>query len=524
MQLPVTYQKTLLCLALFIITFALYSPILDDEFVWDAAVLHQDASLNSMDNLFSGFTTQAMPETRENGQGAKALKYYRPFTRALHVVEHQFFALDPFGYKLTNILLHATVVILLFAFVASVQGSKPVAFLSALLFLVKPIHTEAVAWAYSDSYLLMSVFALTSLLAFRLKNHLFAMAAFVLALLSHEIGVLLFPVVALYVFLVEKRATGRELICLLPYLLLTLAFLGLRRWVVGPLPLSSVDPFSFLNTAAFVFAKYSKIFFWPDAPVTVYLRELYTTPNVYSVVGYLLMALAAWASWLLWHRDRQLLFWFLWFFVWSAVSYNIGSLGAYMMAEKLIYLASAGLGVVVVTLLARALGEYPRPLYAGLCVVALVYAVNTSQRLPYWHDTRSYLQKALEHTPDFPIGWYTMANEYRTEGNYDQALKALQQVVKYDANFSLAHNNIGNIHYIQGRIPQAVGSWKKASHDDPTNPQPYFNIGMAMQQLGRPKEALEYYERYLMYAEQPDPRARQQVESLRSALGVSSSQ
>lgn len=524
MQLPVTYQKTLLSLALLVITFALYWPILDDEFVWDAAVLHQDASLNSMDNLFSGFTMQAMPETRENGQRTTILKYYRPFTRALHVVEHQLFGVNPFGYKLTNILLHAAVVILLFAFVASVQGSKPVAFFAALLFLVKPIHTEAVAWAYSDSYLLMSVFALTSLLAFRLKNHLLAMAAFVLALLSHEMGVLLLPIVGLYAVLVEKRTTGRELFSLVPYLLLTLAFLGLRRWAVGPLPLSSVDPLTFLNTAAFVFAKYLKIFVWPDAPVTVYLRELYATPNAYAVAGYFLMALCAWACWRLWRRDRQLLFWFLWFFVWSAVSYNIGSLGAYMMAEKLIYIASAGLGVVVVTLLVRAFGEYPRQVYAGLAAVALVCAVNTSQRLPYWHDTQSYLQKALEHTPDFPIGWYAMANVYRVQGNYDQALKALQQVVKYDEDFSLAHNNIGNIHYIQGRIPQAVGSWQKAVRDDPTNPQPYFNIGMAMQQLGRPKEALEYYEHYLAYAEQPDPRARQQIESLRSSLGVSSPQ
>jgi tetratricopeptide (TPR) repeat protein len=117
-----------------------------------------------------------------------------------------------------------------------------------------------------------------------------------------------------------------------------------------------------------------------------------------------------------------------------------------------------------------------------------------------------------------------MANAYRAQGNYDQALTALQQVVKYDEGFSLAHNNIGNIHYIQGRIPQAVDSWQKALHGDPTNPQPYFNIGMAMQQLGRPKKALEYYELYLAHAERPDPRARQRIEMLRGSLGGSSSQ
>jgi len=520
MQLTVTYQKTLLCLALLAVTFALYWPALDDEFVWDAAVLHQDPSLGSVSSLFSGFTAQAMQGAHDNGQGTRVLKYYRPFTKALHVVEHQLFGVDPFPYKLINIALHGTVAILLFTLVASIQASLPMAFFAALLFLVKPIHTEAVAWTYSDSYLLVALFALASLLALRRKSHPLALVAFSLALLSHEIGVLLLPIVALYGILVEQRTTRRGLLALVPYLLLTLAFLALRRWVVGPVPLSAVDPLVFANTAAYVFAKYLKIFLWPDAPVTLYLQALYPTANTYVVAGYLLLLLCGWIAWLLWRRDRVLLFWFLWFFIWSAVSYNIGSFGEYLMAEKIIYLASAGLGVLVVALLLRGFSQHSSLAYAGLVGVALVYAVNTSRRLPYWQDTHAYLVKALEYAPAFPAGWYTLANVYREAGKYGQALMALEQAVAHNPNFSLALNNIGNIHFLQGRIPQAAEYWQKAVQSDPTNPQPYYNIGMAMQRMGKPHQALEYYEQYLVLAEQPDPRASQSIDNLRRSLGV----
>ncbi len=520
MRLPAFNQRMTLGAVLFALVFILYWPTLSNEFVWDAAIIHKDPSLNSLDNMFSGFSTQALAEGKENGKLATVLKYYRPFTKALHVLEHQVFGMEPFGYNLTNVLLHAAVTLLVFTLVASVQGSTTVAFFAALLFLVKPTHTEAVAWAYSDSYLLMSVFALTTLLAFRRNNQLLAYGTFTLALLTQEMGVLLLPILALFAVLVENKTTKRELMSLAPYVLITAIFLGLRRMVVGPLPLPGVEPLAFINTGAYVFAKYLKIFLWPDAPVTVYLKALYSTPNAYVVAGYLLMALAGLAAWLLWRRDRVMLFWFCWFFAWSAVSYNIGQFGEYLMAEKIIYLASVGFCVVIATLAVRAFGGRPRLVYSGLCAVALVYALNTWQRLQYWHDTKAYLVKALEYAPSFSFGWYALAHEYLVQEQYDLALPALEQAAAHKDNFSLALNDIGNIYFMQGRIIQAAEFWKKAVQGDPTNPQPYFNIGMVMQRMNRPKDAMEYYEQYLSHSDQPDPYALQKINNLRQSLNI----
>ncbi len=512
--------RTLMSVILIALVFTLYWPALNNEFVWDANAFREDTSLRSMDNLFSGFSAQAVQKVEDNGDRMTHLRYYRPFTKALHVLEYQMFGQESFGYNLTNIMLHAAVTLLVFALVISVQGSVPVAFFSALLFLVKPTHTEAVAWAYSDSYLLMAMFALTTLLAFRRKKQLLACAAFTLALLSHEMGILLLPILGLYAILVENRTTRSELLSLVPYVLIAAVFLGMRRVIVGPLPLPDVELLTFFNTASFVFAKYLKIFLWPDAPVTIYQQVLYSTPNVYVVAGYLLIALTGLVAWQLWRRDRVMLFWFCWFFVWSAVSYNIGRFGEYLMAEKIIYLASVGFCVVVVTLAVRAFGTRPRMVYSGLCAVALVYAVNTWQRLPFWHDTETYLVKGLEHAPKFAIGWYALGNLYISQNQYDQALPALEQAAANKESFSLAFNNMANIHFLQGRTLQAAELWKKAVQGDPTNPLPYFNIGMVMQQMGRSHEALKYYEQYLAHTDQPVPRALQQIEGLRRSLGV----
>ena len=67
--------------------------------------------------------------------------YYRPLLFLSFFVDHLFWGLNPFGYHLTNLLIHLANVMLVFYLVRLVCGSEDLALFSSLFFAVHPIQT-----------------------------------------------------------------------------------------------------------------------------------------------------------------------------------------------------------------------------------------------------------------------------------------------------------------------------------------------------------------------------------------------
>ncbi|KFM66242.1 Transmembrane and TPR repeat-containing protein 3, partial [Stegodyphus mimosarum] len=66
-------------------------------------------------------------------------KSYRPLCVLTYRVNYYFHKLQPFGYHLTNIVLHS-VVCLLYMRICAMFVPRTTAFLAALLFAVHPVH------------------------------------------------------------------------------------------------------------------------------------------------------------------------------------------------------------------------------------------------------------------------------------------------------------------------------------------------------------------------------------------------
>src|SRR5260370_40769790 len=82
-------------------------------------------------------------------QPNKVSAVFRPVTFATFAVNYKLNGDRPFGYHLLNLLLHAGVTMLLFLVLREILANEPrgdiIAFVTALLFAVHPLHTEAVA-------------------------------------------------------------------------------------------------------------------------------------------------------------------------------------------------------------------------------------------------------------------------------------------------------------------------------------------------------------------------------------------
>jgi tetratricopeptide (TPR) repeat protein len=508
---PATIAAT--AVMLFLVALLAYGPSLKTGFVWDAEYLYtRNPELQNLENLSRVFGSTVLGEDA-TGERAASLRYYRPLTKAYYIVGYAAFGESPIAYKTVSAILHATVTLLVFLFILSVTSNTFIATFATLLFTVNPIHTEAVVWTYSVSYLLVACFSLGTLLLYRSGKTILALGAFAAALLSHEMAVLVLPVLFIHKWLLEDDNHWRDFLTLAPFLILLTLFLVLRTAVVGSVPVSNADPLTFLNTSAIVIKRYLKMLFWPDAPVTIYLNEEFLDISVELVISYAVCVFLGISAFIFWKRDRKSLFWLLWFGTWVSISLNIGKLGEYLMAEKLIYIASVGILVLLVGAVWLVFADYRRYLAVFLLAIAGIQLFLTWNRISYWHDTATYLEAGLQHSPTFYLGNYALGDYYILRDEFDKAYPYIEASVANRPDFSQGLNSLGGLNYVRGNLHEAIRYWEMAVTQDPSNPMPYFNIGLALRKLGKIEESRLHFDRYL--EREPNPPATV-VERLKS--------
>ncbi len=116
---------------------------------------------------------------------------WHPLTWLSLQLDAQLYGLKPWGYHLTNLLLHLANVLLLYVVLRTMTGAAWPSGLAAALFAVHPLHVESVAWVTERKDVLSTCFGLLSLLAYRfyvgrpnLLRYLPVVLAFGLSLLA----------------------------------------------------------------------------------------------------------------------------------------------------------------------------------------------------------------------------------------------------------------------------------------------------------------------------------------------------
>ncbi|QPJ63175.1 MAG: tetratricopeptide repeat protein [Candidatus Nitronauta litoralis] len=87
---------------------------------------------------------------------------------------------------------------------------------------------------------------------------------------------------------------------------------------------------------------------------------------------------------------------------------------------------------------------------------------------------------------------YNLANTHYKLGNFDHALKALEEaesVLDDPAMKQKTHYNRGNAYYRMGDVERAIESYKKALELDPSDTDAKFNLEYARKQYERAKQA-----------------------------------
>ena len=271
-----------------IITFCIYVNTLQNGYVLDDAAA-------IIDNKLVGQGISAIPEILltpyHNGDIDKIFVYtgndlYRPLSLVTFAVEYQLFKNSALPGHLINVLLYIGCVILFFLFLYHLfRKKRPVlAFISALLFAIHPIHTEIVANIKSRDELLCFLFGLLSMNAFvkyvdgkDVRSLTSGLIFYFLSLLSKETSLTFLAIIPLIFFFYRnedrKRSIQIFLYCALPVLVyLFIRFSVLMHYnAYNPSyvtfyenPLVAAPSFaSRLATAILVLGKYLKLLIIP---------------------------------------------------------------------------------------------------------------------------------------------------------------------------------------------------------------------------------------------------------------------
>jgi tetratricopeptide (TPR) repeat protein len=304
-------------------------------------------------------------------------------------------------------------------------------------------------------------------------------------------------ILVLYEYLVQDKRFLKDYIMVSPFIVIMGIFISVRTVIVGSFPVSGIDAFTFFNTVSVIIKRFVKIFLLPDGPVTIYQKQLFTDINAEVLISYGVIAGLIMAGVMLWSKRKEYLFWYLWFFVWIAVSFNIGKLGQYLMADKLLYLAALGFCVLLAYFSMNLMNKQKIISVVIVSIFIIFHFSFTFSRTLYWRNNVTYFEKVLEFAPTFDLATYYLGNIHASQGKYDRAITMYKRTIDSNPKFSYAFTNMGNVYLVRGQSDNAVNAWIKAINSDPFNPVPYYNIGLVLEERGEMQSALVYYDKYL---------------------------
>ncbi len=346
----------------------------------------------------------------------------------------------------TNVALHAGATALLVPVLAAF--APPAAALAgALLFAVHPVHVEAVANLVGRSEMLVAVFLFGALLAARGARRrraagaksagleLAILSLVALALLSKEHAVM-----AVVLLWLDERATRRPGEPGLPFrtwvavVVLTVAWYAAHRAAEGNLAFAATAPtlrglttLGRVSTMGPVVFTVIRLLVWPfdlSPDYHPHVLERLEAPTALSVAGLALLAACVALAVAAWRRHRAAALGLLVIGVaWFPTS-NFPFPTGIVLAERTLYLSSAGLALLAALAWEAASRRLPARALGLAALVALAPLVaKTLLQIPVWRSTRDLVVHALYAHPESYRVHQTAARVYSRMGDYASALR-----------------------------------------------------------------------------------------------------
>ena len=385
---------------------------------------------------------------------------FRPFVNASYALDRMLWGYAPFGFHLTNVVLHAVVVLLFHRLCVRLLSDAPrsagidpdwAAFFAAALYAVHPMMTEGVEYISGRSEVLCAVGFLSALLFARdailtgsRAATVGAVAGGALAFGSKETAAAL-PLVLLVsdAWLFGRNTWKRRLSAVYVPLFSALAAVAIVRMRTLLLfePSWQRTVHDNLLTQPIVVWRYAALMLVP-AGQTIMHSVRFTTSIVDAAGWFSLCAIVTVFGLAFIERSRHPLVavgivWFLAGLVPSSiVPLREG------MAEHRVYLASGGLFLIMAALTAPVLASSRAARVVGVALLA-VCSWLTIQRNIVWSDARRLWAEAVQRSPSMWESHFAYGDALREKNHCDLAIPEYQTALRLYPRYRDGLTNLG---------------------------------------------------------------------------------
>jgi Tfp pilus assembly protein PilF len=500
------------CRLLLVILLALavlpYANTLNNSFVHDdTAQVVENPYLRDASHLGQIFTSSVWSFT-----GNTRSNYYRPMMTLGYLLCYLVFGPLPLAFHLANLLLHASIVCLLFITTNTLLSDRNTAFVAAALFALHPIHTESVAWIAAVTELELAFFYLLTFwlflgldrqgkASFPWKSVLMTLS-FALALLSKEQAMTLPLVATIYehVYRGDRLQTtrGQKLSRYAPLWLLALAYLPVRTHSLGgfapEIKFQGMSQYELLLSAVALTGQYLGKLLWPVDLFAFYVFQKSTTFfDVRVLLGLIGIGISAAIFRVLWNRSRIASFGIVWVFITLAPVLNPQLLGANAFTERYVYLPSVGFCWVAAFALRSGfrLKLCLRPVwrvafFVGIGIAAVLCSARIVTRNRDWRDNIVFYERMLAVMPRDATTYnlrLDLAVEYIKQGKMTAAEEQLRIILDSEPNQVNALNDLGGVLLHEGRPVSALETYLRVIQLEPHNSNSHVNAGVAYMYL-----------------------------------------
>jgi tetratricopeptide (TPR) repeat protein len=493
--LPTRKQATS-CLGLLgLVLLAIYARSLTFPFVaWDDGLLiTENATVHGFTpaNIWKAFTTYD-PEL------------YIPLTLISYQIDYLFAGLSPFLYHFENLLTHLLNAALVCWFIFLLTGRRWIAAVTALLFAVHPLHTEAVVWASARKDVLSTAFFLCTLIAYLLYRrtgekswYRRSIVALLLALFSKVIAITA-PIILLLLDWREGRKIDRaNLREKAPYFLLSFVF-GLVA--LGGKTGSDNLLFEKILIGSKAITLYlSKLLF----PTGLSVLYPYTNPiallnpDLLSATALVLVltALAWWSR----CKTREIFFGWCFFLITVLPTFSNFAKGEdtlkdiYIGSDRYAYIPSIGLLFLASLLIYKLIQRKPQATQGTLALFVVLLSFQAYTQSLVWGSTEALFSNVLTYYPNSHLAHNNLGTLRFREGEYDAAFDHYRQSIRIRPNGE-AYYNLGQFYSEMGQQSNAMDSYKSALEHRPADVSALINLGVLEMRAGKTGEAVTHFE------------------------------
>jgi hypothetical protein len=474
-----TYPVIAAAIILIAVTASLWSSSLRFGFVYDDhAQIESNRQIQSWGNAGHLISEPLWSQLGKE----RASHYYRPLFSLLLLMQYSLFGLNPFGWHLVNVALHAGTVLALFGLLLLNLKSVVPAFCATLLFAVSPLHAEVVSWISASDESLCALFIVLSVCFLALSSstrssrtrlvcRIASSIMVTLALFTKETGVLAVVVLIGYELLVlDKRSRANGLVEYGLYLIPAAAYSVARAIALSASPpdLSGRTALSVFQTMPLEALLALRQLLWPITTSEFYDLQLLSDQSATRIACLLVGFCLVVTAFVCVLARSRVVSWILLVLA-SPIALCVGGLFYLrdydLFHDRYLYLASIGLSLLVGFLVEKSQANpWMKGAVPGVVVVVCgLMALRAGTASQPYHDDLSLFRHAVEVAPHNIIAIDLLANAEMMSGLHTEAVDHYRHAEQLRPDLWNTNFHLGIAYLRTGQRDKAANAFLKAA-------------------------------------------------------------